>query len=93
MADETNKSMKMHIEFIERLSALMIAAFGLVAALAWNTAIQGIFTHFFGTAGTLAAQIGYAVLVTLIAVYVTYMIGRMKTSLTEKMDSKASKRK
>ncbi|HUY70081.1 MAG TPA: DUF5654 family protein [Candidatus Baltobacteraceae bacterium] len=93
MADETNKGMKMHIEFIERLSALMVAAFGLVAALAWNTAIQGIFTHFFGTAGTLTAQIGYAVLVTVIAVYVTYMIGRMKTSLTTKMGGRESRRK
>jgi len=37
-------------DVIEKLAALITAAFGLVAALAWNTAIQEIFKRIFGTA-------------------------------------------
>ena len=38
----------MKIEVIEKLAALVTAAFGLVAALAWNGAIKAIFVQLFG---------------------------------------------
>jgi hypothetical protein len=42
-------------------------ALGLVAALAWNEAIQTLFQQFLGSAGgALAAKIFYAALVTII---------------------------
>ena len=56
--------------------ALIIAAFGLVAALAWNGAIQAIFKSIFGETGSLGAMIIYAIIVTIIAVLVTIWIGR-----------------
>jgi cell division protein FtsX len=62
---------------IDKLSALAAAAFGLVAALAWNNAIQEVFKQFFGTAQTLWAMIGYAALVTVIAVLITIWIGKL----------------
>lgn len=37
-------------DVIKQLAALITAAFGLVAALAWNTAIQEIFRLAFGEA-------------------------------------------
>ena len=37
-------------EVIEKIAALITAAFGLVAALAWNGAIQAIFTKYYGEA-------------------------------------------
>ena len=80
------KKIKVRIELVEKLSTLITAAFGLVAALAWNSAIQKIFEEFFGKSESLVAQIIYAVIVTLIAVYVTFLIGRAKSSLTEKLD-------
>ncbi|MDE1857180.1 MAG: hypothetical protein KGH98_03815 [Candidatus Micrarchaeota archaeon] len=53
---------------------LITTAFGLVAALAWNTAIQTAFTDFFGKQSTLAAMFAYAIVVTIIAVvFVTYL--------------------
>ncbi|MBT4257901.1 hypothetical protein HOD88_01815 [archaeon] len=64
---------------IEKLSALIIAAFGLVAALAWNGAIQAIFKSLFGETGSLSAMISYAVIVTIIAVLVTIWIGKAET--------------
>lgn len=87
MSDE-EKNKKVRIELIEKLSTLITAAFGLVAALAWNSAIQNIFNLFFKNNSGLVAQIIYAVVVTVIAVYVTFLLGRAKSSLIEKLDKK-----
>ncbi len=66
----------MQKEVIEKIAALMTAAFGLVAALAWNTAIQEVFRIVFGDQSGVWAMIFYAVVVTIIAIVVTIMIGR-----------------
>jgi ABC-type Mn2+/Zn2+ transport system permease subunit len=66
----------MQKEVIEKVSALVTAAFGLVAALAWNTAIQEIFRLIFGDQSGVWAMIFYAVVVTIIAVVVTILVGR-----------------
>ena len=63
-------------EVIEKLAALLTAAFGLVAALAWNGAIQAIFKAIFGTADSIGAMLVYAVVVTIIAVWATIKIGK-----------------
>jgi uncharacterized PurR-regulated membrane protein YhhQ (DUF165 family) len=67
----------MQKEVIEKVAALITAAFGLVAALAWNTAIQEIFRLIFGDQSGVWAMIFYAVVVTIIAVVVTIWIGRV----------------
>ena len=67
----------MKSEVIEKIAALLTAAFGLVAALAWNGAIQAIFKELFGSAESLIPMIVYAVVVTVIAVLVTIWIGRI----------------
>jgi membrane protein YdbS with pleckstrin-like domain len=64
-------------EIIEKISSLIIAAFGLVAALAWNGAIQAIFKEVFGTAEGVVPMLVYAVAVTVIAVVVTIWIARI----------------
>jgi len=64
-------------QVVEKLAALITAAFGLVAALAWNTAIQAIFKSIFGEASSVAAMITYALVVTLIAVWVTVKVGNL----------------
>jgi len=66
----------MQKEVIEKIAALITAAFGLVAALAWNTAIQEIFRIVFGDQSGVWAMITYAVIVTIIAVIATILIGR-----------------
>jgi hypothetical protein len=65
----------MHKEVLDRVTELVTTAFGLVAALAWNTAIQ----DFFKTQSLLSAggPWVYAILVTVIAVGVTVWLGRM----------------
>lgn len=63
-------------EVIEKLAALITAAFGLVAALAWNGAIQAIFKQVFGESSSISAMLVYAVIVTIIAVAATIWIGK-----------------
>lgn len=66
----------MKSEVIDKLAALVTAAFGLVAALAWNGAIQAIFKKVFGTAEGMGPMLVYAVIVTIIAVLATLWVGK-----------------
>ncbi len=62
---------------LEKIVTLIIAAFSLVAALAWNAAIQSVFAYFFGTESTVIAELSYAVIVTVIAVIVTIYLSKL----------------
>ena len=57
----------MKILIVDKMSALITAAFGLVAALAWNEAIKAIFKEIFGTAEAIAPMLIYAIVVTIAA--------------------------
>jgi hypothetical protein len=72
--------MTLRSEVLIQVAALMTAAFGLVAALAWNGAIQAIFKAVFGTTDTIIGQLIYAVLITIIAVIATILIARSVAS-------------
>ena len=63
---------------IEKLAALITAAFGLVAALAWNDTIKAIFKAVFGTSDGIGPMLIYAIIVTIIAVAVTIWIGKLE---------------
>ncbi|MFH0808073.1 MAG: DUF5654 family protein [archaeon] len=74
----------MKTQIIEKLSLLITASFGFVAALAWNEAIKGMFTGPCGieSAGILCElSVGgpwvYAIIVTAIATIVTIWIGKI----------------
>ena len=73
----------MNKEVMEKMVALVTAAFGLVAALAWNDAIKALFVGPCGTegAGALCALSAggpwvYAIIVTIIAVFATIWIAK-----------------
>ena len=66
----------MKAEILDKIAALLTAAFGLIAALAWNGAIRAIFEAVFGTADNITAMLIYAVVVTIIAVLVIIWIAR-----------------
>jgi hypothetical protein len=70
----------MQKEIIEKIAALITTAFGLVAALAWNGAIQAIFKEVFGTAEGTGPMLTYAILVTIIAVVMTVWIAKVAGS-------------
>lgn len=67
----------MKSEVIEKIAVLITTAFGLVAALAWNGAIQAIFKEVFGTAEGVGPMVIYALVVTVIAVIATVWIGKL----------------
>jgi hypothetical protein len=71
-------------DVIEKLAALITAAFGLVAALAWNGAIQAIFKRVFGTADNITAMLVYAIAVTVIAVMAAMWIGKAEARVNRK---------
>jgi hypothetical protein len=64
-------------EVLDRFAELITVALGLVAALAWNTAIQNLFTMIFGEAGSaLIGQFVYAVIITLVVIFATIAVSR-----------------
>jgi len=64
-------------EVLNKFSELITTALGLVAALAWNTAIQSLFNEIFGDAGgKLVGQFFYATLITLVVIFATISVGR-----------------
>jgi hypothetical protein len=64
-------------EFLKTMTQLATAGFGVVAALAWNSAIQGLINRFIAPGSGLRSQLFYALVVTVLAVVVTYTLGKM----------------
>ncbi|MBI2463612.1 hypothetical protein HYV57_01510 [Candidatus Peregrinibacteria bacterium] len=59
-------------EVREKTLSYIIAALGLVAGLAWNEAIKGLIEYFFPmNANTILAKCVYAIIITLIVVFVS----------------------
>ncbi|MEM4245311.1 MAG: DUF5654 family protein [Candidatus Nanoarchaeia archaeon] len=82
----------MRSEIVEKMSALITAAFGLVAALSWNSAIQSIFSKYYRQPGEdVVSQIIYAVTVTVIAVMITIWIGRVASKAKKREERIAKK--
>jgi hypothetical protein len=74
-------------EVIDKIAALMTAAFGLVAALAWNDAIKSAIESMGLTA---YGPWLYAIVVTVLAVVVTLYIGKVAAK-TQYVAGKAGK--
>jgi len=67
----------MNKEAIKSMITLATSAFGLVAALAWNEAIQSLFKQIFGAKGSIISLFLYAIVVTIIAVWVTSKLSKI----------------
>lgn len=84
---KTKEAKKLHQEIFKQMLTLATSGFGLVAALAWNNVIQE-FVKVYVTAwlpkgsGVLSLFI-YAVIVTTLAVVVTYQLSKI-AELSEK---------
>jgi len=76
MAEDEEKPPTIKVEILDKIAALVTAAFGLVAALAWNDAMKAIFREAFGTADQVGPMVIYAVIVTIIAVILTIVVAR-----------------
>lgn len=62
----------------EKTLGYIVAAFGLVAGLAWNEAIKALIEYFFPVQGnSLAAKFIYAILITLVVAVITMYLVRL----------------
>jgi len=73
----------MKSETLKTMITLATSAFGLVAALAWNSAITELFKKIFGSAQGIIGLFVYAIVVTVIAVMVTTHLGRAQQRLAD----------
>ena len=78
------ENMAFRIQVMDTIAALMTAAFGLIAALAWNEAIKWAVAQVF-TADPGVGLFIYAILVTIIAVVAVILIGRSLAKLKAKV--------
>ena len=85
------KEERLSAEVLDKFSELITTALGLVAALAWNEAIQLLFTQLFGEAGgALAAKFGYALIITLVVIFAAISVGRA-TERAKKLEAEQAK--
>ncbi len=67
-------------QFAERTLKLVTSGFGLVSALAWNELIKEIIKvyiqPFFGKSSGLISLLIYAVIITALAVFITFQLGK-----------------
>ncbi len=83
MAESKEQSKTFHRELIEQLVTLSTSGFGLVAALAWNEAIQTFVQDYIqkfypNQSGALSKFI-YALLITAFAVLITYQLSKLSS--------------
>ncbi len=86
---ETKEDKKFHEELIAQLLSLSTAGFGLVAALAWNNAIQELVRQYIVPripGSGLISQVIYAILITGLAVLITYQLSKLAAHLGVKKD-------
>lgn len=67
----------LRVAIVQRFSDLLTAALSLVAALAWNDAIQSIFRTLFGEMGTLYAKLIYAIGITIFTVILVTRLAKI----------------
>ncbi|MDO5861349.1 MAG: DUF5654 family protein [Thermoplasmata archaeon] len=72
----SQKSDAFKVQLLETFASLITAAFGLVAALAWNEAIKQAVAVVFESSDDLVGLTVYAIIVTVLAVVMTLLIAR-----------------
>jgi len=77
--------MSLYVEILDKIAALITAAFGLVAALAWNEAIKNWFAEQESLSS--AGPWVYAIIITIIAVIMTILIARAASKAKKKLET------
>lgn len=69
--------MEVKPSYLGTMIALATAAFGLIAALAWNTFITDLIKMYLKTGSGIWAELGYAVIITILATIVIQALGKL----------------
>lgn len=64
-------------KFIEQMITMFTAAIGVMAALAWNDAVQALFNSVFPQGQGIKERFVFAILVTAIAVFITTLFASL----------------
>jgi hypothetical protein len=87
--EETAQEKTFRGELADQMVTLATSGFGLVAALAWNETIQEVVKEFIEPripGSGLLSRFIYAVLITILAVLVTYQLSRLASRFQTKKD-------
>ncbi|MBI2012341.1 hypothetical protein HYS90_00250 [Candidatus Curtissbacteria bacterium] len=83
---------KLKQELLKQMVTLSTAGFGLVAALAWNEAIQAFvkeyIDQYISVGSGIISRFIYAIIITAIAVFVTYQLTKIAGSEGNKEDKR-----
>ena len=69
--------------YLQTMISLASAAFGVVAALAWNSAITALVRQIFGSGAQVISLFLYAIIITIIAVIVMVNLGKVAERTVE----------
>lgn len=83
---EQEQQASLHLSVVQKMLELVTGALSLVAALAWNDAIQSLFAKLFGPASGLTAKFLYAAIVTTLVVGVILRLSRVSKAMSQKMN-------
>ena len=91
MGQETQKTSddkKLHIEIVHQMLTLATSGFGLVAALSWNNVIQEFVKDYLKkwlpNGGGILSLLLYAIIITILAVFVTLHLSKLLKRLENK---------
>jgi len=72
---------RLHKELLKQMITLSTSGFGLVAALAWNEAIQAFvkeyIDQYISTGSGIISRFIYAIIITAFAVFITYQLTKI----------------
>lgn len=75
--DKRRLAKELRAEATKTFSTLFTSAFGLVAALAWNEAVKDAIDRYIAPGEGLKSKLIYAMLVTLLAIIISYQMGKL----------------
>lgn len=87
MAKSTKKQkdQRLHVEIVKQMVTLSTSAFGLVAALAWNSVIQEFVNSYvkkwIPAGGGIISLLIYALIITVLAVLITVQLSKLSKRL------------
>jgi hypothetical protein len=85
---ETQEQFNLRLSVFKKTLELMTGAFSLVAALAWNDAVQTLFLKVLGPQSGVVAKFVYALFVTAIVVWIGFKLSKISKILDKKTNGK-----
>ncbi len=76
---KTREIVKLRVSFVEKMIILLISAFGLIAALAWDEALKELFNSLFFNLTALQEKFLYAIIITILAVALSLFLSKLIT--------------